>query len=83
MAESEAVNVEKAEAEVDLPDVRVGQVWESMDPRDMEDSHRRLRVIEPADSDGRVHVENLVTRRRSHIALERFVPGPSGYRRAV
>lgn len=83
MAESDAaVNVEKTD-ETDLPDVRVGQVWESMDPRDMEDSHRRLRVLEAVDSDGRVHVENLVTRRRSHIALERFVPGPSGYRRAV
>lgn len=55
-------------------DPRVGDTWESMDPRDEEHSgpRRRVGVLE-VDGD-QVHVENKVTRRKSHVALDRFAP---------
>jgi hypothetical protein len=65
------------------PDVRAGQVWESLAREDMVDNRRRLRVLAGADEDGQVLVENLVTRRKSHIALDRFKPLAGQYRRAV
>lgn len=68
------------EETVDLPEVRVGEVWESLAAADMVDMHRRLRVMEEPDGDGQVAVKNLVSGRVSHIALERFAP--PNYRRA-
>lgn len=61
--------------DVDLPVVRVGELWESMDPRDDDNGggRRRVRVVD-TDEDGKVRVENLVTGRVSHIDRDRFVP---------
>jgi hypothetical protein len=56
------------------PVPRVGDTWESMDPRDEEQSGPRRRIgVLSVDGD-QVHVENKSTRRKSHISLERFVP---------
>lgn len=57
------------------PVPRVGDTWESMDSADERDRNgprRRVGVLE-VDS-GQAHVEDKVTRRKSHIAVERFVP---------
>lgn len=52
-------------------DPRVGDTWESMDPR--EDSPRRRVQVEAID-DGRVRVRNVSTLIVSHVAIERMVP---------
>ena len=72
---------ERREAsEEDLPEVKVGEVWESTDPRE-DERRRRVRVEEVPEDGGQVTVSNVETGRTSHIARERFVPGASGYRR--
>lgn len=83
--DQDEANVVEAPPDTDTeaPDVRVGQVWESLRPEDMADNHRRLRVLAEADEDGQVLVENNVTRRKSHVALDRFRPVAGGYRRYV
>lgn len=56
------------------PVPRVGDTWEDMDPADEEKSGPRRRVgILEIDGD-QAHVENKVSRRKSHVALERFTP---------
>jgi hypothetical protein len=56
------------------PVPRVGDTWESMDPRNEEEKgpQRRIGVLS-VDGD-QVHVENKSTRRKSHIALDSFKP---------
>jgi hypothetical protein len=56
------------------PVPRVGDTWESMDPRDEEHSGPRRRVGVLAVEGDQVWVENKVTRRRSHVAVDRFSP---------
>jgi len=71
----------EATAEKEVGDVREGQVYESLDPRD-DDPRRRVRVMAEPDGDGQVVVENLSTRRTSHVSAERLAGGVD-WRRSV
>lgn len=55
----------------DVPLVRVGDTWESMDPRE-DQPRRRVKVL---SVDGEhAHVENVSSRHPSQIRVDRFVP---------
>lgn len=60
--------------------VQVGQVWEDTDSRMVKSKGhpRRVRVVSIGNADA--VVENVITGRRTLIALKRFRPTSTGYR---
>lgn len=72
-----------ADATTNTYGVEKGQVWASLDPRDLVDGQpRQVRVVLVGAE--KVLVENLLTGKRSSIALQRFVRNTkSGYMRVI
>lgn len=56
-------------------EIRVGQIWEDNDKRF---GTRRLRIEQIGVS--HVVVENVETRRRTNVAIQRLRPNSTGYR---
>lgn len=65
----------------DRVEVKVGQVWESCDPRDGASPGRPARRIEVLQVGGmHAHVRSSTTGVRTRILLHRFRPGSTGWR---
>lgn len=62
-------------------EVKVGQVWQSCDPRDGASAGRPARAVEVFKIEGRyAHVRNRHTGICTRIQLDRFRPGSTGWR---
>lgn len=74
MAMQDEQDSQTQEEAVPGQDPRVGDTWESMDPRDEEASGGRRRVGVVSIDGEDVLVENKVTRHQSRVRADRFVP---------